>query len=366
MSPKQDESLVGKLTNVTDDKKGTIFGFVLKQEPSGDKYAVFVYGTEKDDSGFNSAGTESSQCHFSKEKLVVLADQKCEHFRTIAQRMIEKLCAKKAFDKARPWLEAYNARWPEDWAISCKYADLLRSTYNDDKKAYGIAKEAVEFIPASEKEALMKNYYDLSIGCMVASGDVEEAFEWSNKLDKSDPEGRKLFLETLTVIANISHEASQGHHPDKLNRSVLENCCKVSLAYIELQPDDSKHLIFAANWSGLLGRKQDAVRLYRRALATPLDADLKDRINKDLAVAMMQCPGGAMEDYILLTIENGNFIAIHKKDSGKYKLVPTASVDLDGSTKYAVVTLEKLSVTLFPILDPADLAAFGAADIPPE
>jgi tetratricopeptide (TPR) repeat protein len=382
MEVEREDSIVGKLVTfsglegetvkVLNGGRGFVLGRKEKNEGVGEDedllYSVLIYAVAQE--GKESLAfvdqSNSPTKNISKENLQVLPDQAaCEYFKEIARdEKIRNALEEQNYSEALPWLEAFYERWPDEYNLSLTYANVLRQVTKNHKKAYSILQKTVKMIPPEANETLMRTYYDLAGTCFFATKNTDESLDWANKIDTTQEEGKELYLEALNILLTGLTDMCQANLLDT-DPTLLEASCRVSTTYLELQPNNIDHLQNAAAMHCRLGRNKEGVLFYRRALATPLDAEEKTRTKRDLSLAQMQCPGAPMEHYTVVTHNKGKWVAIHNRFKGMYKMEQVSSTGFaEGTFQVTSVGDATVDMEFFPAPDPDDLEAFGAADLP--
>ena len=81
----------------------------------------------------------------------------------------------------------------------------------------------------------------------------------------------------------------------------------------------------------------------------------------------MQCPNGPLEEYKVLKVQNGKWTCLHKSKADDYTFEEVAGLGSGGLRRLRVRTVRadvppiEEVVEYFPIPDPDDKVAFGAA-----
>ena len=90
-----------------------------------------------------------------------------------------------------------------------------------------------------------------------------------------------------------------------------------------------------------------------------------ESLKADLALAMMQCPGGSMEHYRVVGMLDGQWACVHKSLIGQYEL-QTKVRKSDGSLYGGLLAKsDGVALTFFSIPDIDDMEVFADVDLPP-
>jgi len=294
------------------------------------------------------------------------SNQKCELYKEASQEYGSQAFHSGDYKETLFWLAGSYERWPEDYRTSSTYANLLREFAKQPKEAWAVLRNTVPNMEPDDP-FINESRYDMCITCCAARGKPEEALEWALKIDTDTADHKQMKIEALTAVMHYSRANGERIVDlDSGDGPMLEVHRLAAVAILELEPANGTYMRNVAAAHCMLGDNRQGVTLYRRALATgQLQGDMLGRLKIDLALAMMQCPGGLMEHYRVLGIVDGKWGCVHKASIGQYELRSRGHGDgsFDGGIRATIP--EGVEMTLFPIPDIDDTDVFENVDLPP-
>lgn len=362
------ESDAGKALN---GASGIVLGPPSDAETKDAKrYPVLLYAVvskeeaEAEDAINEAPATPPLKRSIKGANLINKADQKCQTFNDACNDQASIAYSNGDIHGALFWLGAYYERWPEDYRMSLTYANLLREY--EPKEAWAILRNTV---PNMEPSNPIYNNacYDMCITCLAAGGKPEVALEWAEKISADDPDLKQLKVEALDAV--MRHGSGIGNRNmdiDGGDGPILEVHRRAAAAIQELKPDDG---VCMSNYGAALcmvGNNREGVRWYRRAMASGhIHGESLDQLKKDLALAMMQCPGGPMEQYRVIGVVGNQWGCVHKASIGQYELYTQRSGDGSFDGGLLATGPEEVEIATFPIPDIDDEELFANVDLPP-
>lgn len=382
--------LNGSIAIVLDDPK-----FVAKQ-PGRLPVLIYALRSKKDagDEGKGDAplnkGNEYAILEspgkmrgIKEENLACLEDQTCGLYKKFAFTAWEKAFRFDGeIDSSLFHLKQYTERWPDDYKMTVNYVTVLRQKallVHPFQRAAAEKASAIEawkalcrtepFVtngsfaetegelnilrgPAIEEGSTHVNQFYIEMVAVALDTEQEPqvALDWALKMNTDSAQDKKLAREALEKISTRLRCRSRVN----VNKADMEVNVRAMKALLEFSPDDPELIGWVAGAECMAGNNQEGAKWYRKAL------ELGDDCRHALSLAQMQCPNGPLEEYKVLNVQNGKWTCLHESKAEDYIFEEVHSGLRVRKVRADAPPIEEV-VEYFPIPDPDDKVAFGAA-----
>ncbi len=299
--------------------------------------------------------------------LELKSNQKCEIFKEAARDRAEAAYHNGDYKTSVFWMSGFYDRWPKEYNMSTAYANLVRHYLKQPKEALAILYATVPHMP-DDYPIINESYYDCCVTIVAAKEKPEDALEWALKISTETTELKQLSIEALQAVLEYTRtDGDRRLDIDEGDGPTMEVHRRAALAMLERKPDDADCIQNVAAIHCLLGDNKEGVKMYRRALAMSdeVQGEKLERLRADLALAMMQCPGGLMEHYRVVGMRDDKWACVHKSMIGQYELQTKVNRS-DGTMCGGILAKSGgVALTLFPFPDIDNAKFFKDVDLPP-
>lgn len=296
------------------------------------------------------------------DNLSKVPNQACNLFKEYASHRAQELIAKCDYKNTMFFIQQYYRRWPDDWFNNMTYANLLREglgTPNNEKDPQAAWELMIQSEPNAphDFDGINQHRYDMAICCCAANGEPDEALLWALKIDHTkSADDKHMKEEALDVVRQYARmrAVTDSNHLNPFYQ-VLKHA---AMSVLELKPDHPRAITSVAAAECLTGNHKKGVQLYRQGLETGYFAGEEERdLRESLSVAQMQCKGGVLENYRVISKKDHLVACIHNEFIGKYEY----QVSAEGVQSVKILSSDvKMHYVSIPDCD--DKTAFGDAD----